>query len=505
MAFAAIAALNSCSQSEDFALDNGQSSYDKNAVTFGTYLGQSPKTRATVTDIDVMKGDAYPGFGVFAYNTGIDNFAEASSTATPDFMCNVPVKWNKSAWAYTDEKQWPENEKVSFFAYAPHTATPGAANITAIPGGTATGAPVISFKMAEQVDDQIDLLYADAKTDQTKETNGGKVQFSFKHALSRIGFKAKLNGQTSDDLKSITINSITLKSSQLSVSADLNLLTGAWSNHAKGEMEYAFDVADFITGSNIFNSADAEKGESVQLTGDGKYLMLIPTEASATEASGKASVEITVDYVEETTDGSKTSYSVPVTFEQAFEQGKAYNFVLAISLASSGEISSNVKFDVVNVVDWNDPNDSAGDDVSVGYEAGKAATIILNSSTGISNGVDENIVGKFINGNSRLVIRFGSDGSFTMPDFSSTDNSAPNYFKVDFREDSETSLSDLSLIGWSKIPVVARNNTDSEFSNQTDFISYLKGEGVFVEAGNIISVKSGETINIYPVYDYSAF
>lgn len=43
MAFAAIATLSSCSQDEEFVLNNGQSSYDKNAVTFGTYLVSRPK------------------------------------------------------------------------------------------------------------------------------------------------------------------------------------------------------------------------------------------------------------------------------------------------------------------------------------------------------------------------------------------------------------------------------------------------------------------------------
>lgn len=502
MAFAAIAALSSCSQNEELDLDNGQPSYGKNAVTFGTYLCQKPQTRATVTDIDVMKGATYPGFGVFAYNTGASNFADAS-TAVPDFMCNVPVKWNGTdeAWTYDEEKQWPESEKVSFFAYAPYTGAAGTTLITALPDNTSTGAPVISFKVAEQVSDQIDLLYAEAKTDQMKETNSGKVQFSFKHALSRVGFKAKLKGKASDNLKSITINNITLKSSQLSVSADLNLLSGAWSNHANGEMEYAFSAGDFIAGSNIFNSADAGKGESVQLTDAEKYLMLIPT-----EPSDKALVEITINYVEETTDGIKTDYSVPVTFGQAFEQGKAYNFVLAISLESSGEISSNVKFDVVNVVDWNDPADSAGDDVSVDYEAGKAATIILNGSTGISNGYEVYLAGVFMNGNSRRVIRFGSDGSFTMPNFSNeTDKSDPNYFTITFLEGSDLQYTDPELLGWSKIPVAAWTDEDLGFDTREEFTNSLKEKGIFVGAGDIIQVKSGETINIYPVYYFSAF
>lgn len=478
MAFAAIAALNSCSQNEEFALDNGQSSYDKNAVTFGTYLGQEPKTRATVTTIDVMKGDGYPGFGVFAYNTGASNFADASD-ATPDFMYNVPVKWNSSAWTYTDKKQWPDEGKVSFFAYAPYTGTSGAENITAIPGGTATGAPVISFKMAEQVGDQIDLLYADAKTDQTKETNGGKVQFSFKHALSRIGFKAKLNEGLSGGVKSITITNIILKSSALSISADLNLQTGAWSNHKAENTEYTLNANDFIENSNVF-SADAETNEAVQLTGNGKYLMLIPTQSDS-----KAKMTITVNYMEEDTDGAKTTYSVPTTFEQAFEQGKAYNFVLAISLASSGDTGSNVKFDVMEVNPWTAEDAPEGDEVPITSDSGEMTTVILHNT----NEMDF-IEAKFVGGSTRLVTKLekGESITFKIPVFQNTSIWQPNYYE------GMLGSNILKLYGWSeeKIEVRTLESTVEELFADIEEKIYKPGEELKVDAG--------KTLSLYPVF-----
>lgn len=486
MAFAAIAALNSCSQNEEFALDNGQSSYDKNAVTFGTYLGQEPKTRATVTTIDVMKGDGYPGFGVFAYNTGASNFADASD-ATPDFMYNVPVKWNSSAWTYGEEKQWPENEKVSFFAYAPHTATSGAANITALPSEAATGAPVISFKMAEQVGDQIDLLYADAKTDQTKETNGGKVQFSFKHALSRVGFKAKLNEEVSGAVKSITINNIILKSSALSISADLNLRTGEWSNHTAEATEYTLNANDFIENSNVF-TAGAGVNEAVQLTGDGKYLMLIPTQSDS-----KVPMTITVNYIEEDTDGNRTTYSVPTTFEQAFVQGKAYNFVLAISLASSDDTGSNVKFDVMEVNPWTTEGAPEGDEVPITSDSGEMATVILHDTNG-----EKSTAANFTGGSTRFVVKLekGESITFKIPEFQNNNVLLPNYFKGykiidDYKNE-------IFLCGWSEEQIEVRV-VGSDTANEIDEAFADKLDKIY-KTGAEFKVDAGKTLSLYPVF-----
>lgn len=374
MAFVAIAALSGCSQNEEFVFDNGQSSYDKNAVTFGTYLGQSPKTRASVTTIDVMKGNTYPGFGVFAYNTGADNFADASSTATPDFMRNEQVKWDgtASAWTYANVKRWPNEEKVSFFAYAPHTKTPDAENITALPTQTTAGDPVIAFTVAKNVGDQIDLLYAEAKTNQTKETNGGKVQFQFNHALSRIGFKAKLEGEAGSKGR-VTINTITFKSSALNPSGKFNLHTGEWTEKDPGsKMEYTFTSDNFEAGSNVLALSDAETtSDPVLLTGDGNYLMVIPTDS-------KASVEITVNYSETLENGTSRNVTLTTPFEFAFEQGKAYSLVLSIGLTPKSEIPTDVSF-TADVKDWNNLNpDGSDNDVPIDYNVATLTMYAIN-------------------------------------------------------------------------------------------------------------------------------
>lgn len=495
MAFAAIAALSSCSQNEEFDLDNGQSSYNKNAVTFGTYLGHSPKTRATVTDIDIMKGDAYPGFGVFAYNTGADNFADVSA-ATSDFMYNVPVKWNGSEWTYTDVKQWPEAGKVSFFAYAPYTETPGTANITAIPNQTATGAPVISFTVAEKVGDQIDLLYADAKTDQTKETNGGKVQFSFNHALSRVGFKAKLEGEAGSK-GSVTINSITFKSSALSTSGKFNLHTGEWTERVTGAMEYTFTTDNFETGSNVLTLSDAETtSNSVVLTGDGNYLMVIPNET-------KGLIDITVNYTETLEDGTQRPVTFTTPFEFAFEKGKAYSLVLSINLTSESETSADVSF-TADVKDWNNLNpDGSGSDVSIDYNV---ATLTMYAYCP-SITTTEYLYKGFTDDNSYLKIinvLCGEDEeevTYVLPENLFSLKTGGNVINNDFFYDWNN---DFKLAAWCsrEIGTVVNDNDIWELDesivrnmHKDDVVAYYDKD----EAYRTITLRKGQNTKLYPL------
>lgn len=101
-------------------------------VTFGTYLGETPITRAGTTgamDNTLLQST---GFGVFAYYS--DNGVYTTNTSTPNFMHNQAVT-HSSSWTYTPIKYWPNEtfngtvdrngasatnaDVISFFAYAP--------------------------------------------------------------------------------------------------------------------------------------------------------------------------------------------------------------------------------------------------------------------------------------------------------------------------------------------------------------------------------------------------
>ena len=201
-AASAVVALASCTESDDFFAGDeqlAQQQQQENAITFGTYMGQSTQTRAGEPgsiNTNILKGFDKTGagwteanakkfgFGVFAYYTG--NQTYQNFTSYPDlgqvfgkqtskqanFMFNQQLWFNNSAategyvtkWTYSPMKYWPNEVQngavddqdndagnkpaettdanggnLSFFAYAPYVALPltgETTGITAINGKT---------------------------------------------------------------------------------------------------------------------------------------------------------------------------------------------------------------------------------------------------------------------------------------------------------------------------------------------------------------------------------
>lgn len=325
----AVLSLSSCSGEGDEP-DSGNG----NSIVFGAYISDAYESRASVANIDDLKK---AGFGVFASNTGADDFnPDATVGFTSDFMYNQKVWWKAASsgavgvgsWTYDRDKSWPKG-KVSFFAYAPHAATFGETGITGVTGEEVSGSPKVTFKMDSDVDKQIDLLYADAETTVNLE-KVDQVQFNFRHALSRVGFRIVAD-EVIDAATTLTINSVVFKSSSLGSSGDLNLASGRWENMVAEEMEYPLATEDFIAGSNVITHAGGTKMSN--LTANGKYLMLIPSNKAVP-------VAVTVNYDVATVDANLAAGGITInneitsTFEFNFETGRAYWFTLRLGLKS---------------------------------------------------------------------------------------------------------------------------------------------------------------------------
>lgn len=178
------------------------------AVGFGVYTGANTRgvdmTTESMKD-DPTDADKYGGFGIMGYLTGQDKFDDVKTTVTPSFMHNQMVKWDNTsgasgtgAWTYSPIKYWPnrENDKISFFAYAPYETqwqTGGKSGVI-VSDETTKGIPYINFKLKDEknLTKMVDLVVADAKDQQYDPAKDGKITFDFKHTLSRISFKAKL-------------------------------------------------------------------------------------------------------------------------------------------------------------------------------------------------------------------------------------------------------------------------------------------------------------------------
>lgn len=324
-----------------------------NAINFGMYFGRDAQSRAAIMDLDDLKAQS---FGVFAYYT--DNSDYIEGTSTPNFMFDQIVEWESTAWKYSPLKYWPNEatDKLSFFAYAPHTSESNV-NITLAAGfdKASASAPSITYTLNADQSKHVDLLWADSVENKTKQTTTEKVHFVFKHAMSRIGFKSvavidessnDANGDIDDGTHTNPLDGntiITLKSIKLIgefyKGGTLNLATGVWSDYVTAaSTEYNWATADFL-------NDDVTTTKAVVLN-DESYLTVLPH-------TNTQEVKIEVVYTVKTTDAALDGAYSEVTntivsdpFDFTFQQGYAYNFVLHIGLTS-------VKFSA-EVAEWDD-------------------------------------------------------------------------------------------------------------------------------------------------------
>ena len=181
VAAATAMAFTGCSQSSELAdTESNNTETTQKAISFDTYLSKT--TRAGAAGAQNTEALETNGFGVFAYYTGQNAYAKTTTTTTPNFMYNtkVSVPTGSTAFTYSPARYWPNNDgdKLSFFAYAPYIdvdPTNGTAKdqtttgITALSSNTKTGAPTVTYKLAEDMTKSVDLLWG------TKmgTTNGG--------------------------------------------------------------------------------------------------------------------------------------------------------------------------------------------------------------------------------------------------------------------------------------------------------------------------------------------
>ena len=149
------------------------------------------------------------GFGVFGCYTGLHNYSE--SDANSSFMYNQKLEWvsGDAHWEYNPVKYWPgeEGHKVSFFAYAPYSECNGTGCIPSCVRYQETADPWVMYRIAENPDDQVDLLYATPLLDQTKMAVNERLEFTFKHALACVGENVTIStSATGVTLKEVSID-----------------------------------------------------------------------------------------------------------------------------------------------------------------------------------------------------------------------------------------------------------------------------------------------------------
>ncbi len=422
LTMAAALALVGCSKSE--LVDTPVQ--DQNAIAFDTYVGRDAQTRATIVDLDVVK---LKGFGVNAYynaefETDGDGGTITGFIYDDTFMHNTKVTYDdeKGVWTYSPIKYWPNNvdDHLTFFAYAPYDkSNPGLGE------GQDDMSKIYDFTIAENVKDQIDLVYhkafgedgkmATADDGQTyqmkKQKIQDKVRFNFRHALSRISFDVKavvddindasdnlLDGNTHINIKKVAlVKAEDGLDEPFYKTATLDMTTGDWEyNEEEGYREYHMTGEDFYRPVEIITKTTDEYEEPLykteyvaqlskfnpaqRLLADDHYLMILPQ-----EFGDGYRIYIEYDVISEevnnngvgqntTEDSSKITNKIySEVLNGAFLQGKAYKFTLWLGMTSVKIDATETAWDdEVNTDVWM-PENSA-------FEIDKNGNLLINTA-----------------------------------------------------------------------------------------------------------------------------
>lgn len=228
VALSAAMLLAGCA-ADDVAGDSSGGAAVGQAIVLGVNDVVSPVTRSQYTGTMNMVRLETTGFGVYGYE---GSAAYDSSTKEYNlFPPNTPVSFiaggttptaivdHPGSWTYDGElKEWDADKQYTFFAYAPYMSagegTEGTnAGINTIPTGSVTGDPSITYTVAVNPAESVDLLWG-VRTD-TKEKSGlpwvdvkqgqtaSAVMFTFYHALCGLGLHAQVMVDQKNDLDNL--------------------------------------------------------------------------------------------------------------------------------------------------------------------------------------------------------------------------------------------------------------------------------------------------------------
>ncbi len=412
----AAAAMASCSSDESITSPEVTAEAAGDAVSFGVY---SQTTRSTIEDQSTVERG---GFGVFAFSQMTEDIASyTKQNYMPDFMYNQKVYKTDPAgdWIYAPIKYWPNNPgaKLSFYAYAPYfekfnndvyVYTPesndysnedsiiAGKNVRLILGYDAMG-PAIEYTRSSVATEGVDLLWgADKKlvtaavppitapVNYEKQKVDEKIEFTFKHAMSRLYFNVQVFSDQKDIVSvpdgtpannglaentKIVIQKVELIGN-FANKGTLRLYDGTWkiekgdySNlvFEKGMGHFSKAVEDSLKLDDAKNEIDLLVGKSLDAgtllpeTDINNFVMVMPGASfyiqitydviTTDPANPKNSSKVT--NVIKSTDANvafnpSNGFANSETGKYKLEAGKAYNFHLNIGMTSV-KIDAEVK------------------------------------------------------------------------------------------------------------------------------------------------------------------
>ena len=206
-AFAVMASLSGCSDTELASIDTVQ---EKTPIGFHT-VGSQMGSRAEIIDAgNITSTD----FKVYAFDG--DGNAFMGENDTEPAWNGVEINHTTGKWDYAnsaDIKYWPGTVKPLDF-YAVNPATFDMENMMTHYGWNFNkDSQQITYTCIDEFGQNkgisnLDVMYATAKN-QTKDNNAGKVGLVFKHILCQVAFKAKTQDANMQvEIESINIHNV---------------------------------------------------------------------------------------------------------------------------------------------------------------------------------------------------------------------------------------------------------------------------------------------------------
>ena len=328
-------------------------------IGFDVYTGV--QTRGAETNLDALKKEN-AGFGFLAYKTA-DTWTNDDATAVPDFLYNEHGTWTTGtpgSSGYINTRFWPTNEdKISFFAYAPYEANPanGSSKGITLSAQTEEGAPTLDFALkTDDWKDMVDLV-TDNRSDIQNQTAGsnagspGTVSFKFSHVLTKVAdIKVKPDQYLGNDIKIYVTNlKLVPGSSILQSKAKYQFSDGNWVDATDGASYFTGeqDLSSFLNKATDVSwcgytteSVDVSNTAATSLFPANEALYFIPVDnGTGTGAKGDLKLKITYDIVTKVSNDAhvKSITEKEVELPQyTFKKGTAHTYTLTIKLNTIG-------------------------------------------------------------------------------------------------------------------------------------------------------------------------
>lgn len=341
-ALASMALLSACSSDNELA--NVETAAN-NAIGFHV-VGNKAETRATpITPDNITTTD----FKVYAYikNAEGKDGSPFMGGNDSDFGNNgINISWKSDNWSYTnpgDIRYWPTTDtELNFYAVNPgstplfswkFTNTQKEIKYICYDEYLATNFYEEEDGTKKKYLTNKDAMYAVAKG-QTHKTKGGKVEFTFKHILSQVVFKAKT--QYDNDME-VDINAVSIHNFQTGGTFKIPVgapAQGDWTPNDKNQAT-GFTVKKVEEGKNI----KVTKSNEDKDISDGPMLFVpqkltkwtVPSTITAANTAKQSYLKITCKIKQGGAYlfGSATEYKdLYVPFEADWQPGKRYIYTL---------------------------------------------------------------------------------------------------------------------------------------------------------------------------------